>query len=87
MENETQSPPDELVIELRKPVEFTGQVYTEMNLREPTLGEVANAEKAGGGIASDTVLIALVSGIPKPAVEKIGYRDAKKARDYLMGFI
>lgn len=87
MAKETKTQPDELVIELRKPVELTGEVYTELRLREPTCGEVAAAQKAGGGMVADIILVALVSGVPKPAVEKIGYRDAKQAVDYLAGFM
>lgn len=86
MEGETQDQPDELVIGLRKSVELTGQVYTELRLREPTCGEVAAAQKVGGGMVADIILVSLVSGVPKPAVEKIGYRDVKQAIDYLTGF-
>lgn len=78
--------PDELVIALRKPVTHSGETYTELNLREPTGGDMKAAEKLTG-IESDIVLIAMVSGMPKPAVEKIGARDLKKAQVYLAGFI
>ena len=87
MEKETETQPDELVIELRKPVELTGEVYTELRLREPTCGEVAAAQKTATGMVADIILVALVSGVPKAAVEKIGYRDVKRAVDYLAGFM
>lgn len=78
--------PDELVIELRKPVTLGSETYAELILREPTGGDIKAAEKATG-IESDMILIAMVSGLPKPAVEKIGSRDLKRAREYLVGFI
>jgi len=82
-----QNLPDELVIDLRKPVTLGSETYTQLVLREPTAGEVAQAQKAGGGLASDIVLIALVSGVPKPGVERIGYRDTQRAVQYLAGFM
>jgi hypothetical protein len=78
--------PDELVIPLRKPVTLGSETYTDLVLHEPTGGDMKAAEKFTG-IESDIVLIAMVSGVPKPAVEKIGSRDLKKAREYLGGFI
>ncbi|NUB13709.1 hypothetical protein GAY28_13950 [Azospirillum brasilense] len=80
------SHPDEKIIPLRSPVEFAGKTYTELRLREPTLGEVADAGKHEG-MASDIFLIAAVTGMEIPAVRKIGYRNAKEARDYLAVFI
>lgn len=78
--------PDELVIALRKPVTHSGETYTDLILREPTGGDMKAAEKFTG-FESDIVLIAMVSGVPKPAVEKIGARDLKKAQEYLAGFM
>lgn len=78
--------PEELVIPLRKPVAMGDKTYSDLILREPTGGDLKAAEKFTG-IESDIVLIAMVSGVPKPAVEKIGSRDLKKAREYLVGFI
>lgn len=77
---------DELVIPLRKPVTHAGETYTDLALREPTGGDLKAAEKFTG-FESDIVLIAMVSGVPKPAVEKIGARDLKKAQEYLAGFM
>lgn len=80
------SHPDEKTIKLRKPIEFAGKTYTELPLREPTLGEVADAQKHDG-LTSDIFLIAAVTGMEIPAVRAIGYRDAKEARDFLAVFI
>ncbi|QCO13992.1 phage tail assembly protein [Azospirillum brasilense] len=80
------SHPDEKTIILRKPVEFAGRTYSELQLREPTLGEFADACKHEG-VTSDIFLIAAVTGIEVQAVRKIGYRDAKEARDFLAVFI
>ncbi|RJF83458.1 phage tail assembly protein [Azospirillum cavernae] len=83
--------PDELVIELRKPIEVGSEVYMEIRLREPTAGEVEKAQKALIGpnaspTMSDIVMVSLVSGLPKPVVERIPYSDFEKAVRYLMGF-
>lgn len=85
-DNKSVDLPDELVIALRKPVTLGSETYTDLVLREPTGGDMKAAEKFTG-IESDIVLIALVSGVPKPAVEMIGARDLKKAQVYLAGFI
>lgn len=83
--------PDELVIELRKPIEVGSELHTEIRLREPMAGEVEKAQKAlfgpnGSATMSDIVLVSLVSGLPKPVVERVPYRDFEKAVRYLMGF-
>lgn len=84
--------PDELVITLRKPVSLGSETCERLVLREPTAGEVDKAQKAGrgpdgSGTTSDMVLVALVSGVPKPLVALIGYRDFDKAVKYLGGFM
>lgn len=83
--------PDELVIELRKPIEVGSEVYTEIRLREQTAGEVEKAQRAligpnASNTMSDIVLVSLVSGLPKPVVERIPFTEFEKAVRYLMGF-
>ncbi len=82
--------PEQLTITLRKPVIFGTNEYTELILSEPSAGAVRDAQKAlasEGAMACNILLVALVTGIPKPAVEKIGWRDLDKAAKYLAGFM
>lgn len=81
---------DTKVIALRKPVQFGSVTYDKLELREPTAAEVVLAQKEGslnGGMASNIVLIAVVTAIPKPAVEKMGIRDVEEASRFLAGFM
>jgi Phage tail assembly chaperone proteins, E, or 41 or 14 len=78
--------PDELVVTLRKPVEFAGKIYDELRLREPTAGEMEEISKHSG-TAGTIFAIAQVSGTPIGAVRRIGVRDMNKAGDYLLGFL
>lgn len=87
MEAETASPPpDEMVVTLRKPVSLGSETYTEVRLREPTAGELLQWDKLAGTEA-DIVAISIVSGIPRPAVEKIGARDLIACARYIAAFL
>jgi hypothetical protein len=74
--------PDELVITLRKPVELGDIKFHELRLREPTAGEMIELG-ADTGWQGDVKAISLISGVPEPALRKIGVRDARKASEYL----
>ncbi len=77
--------PDELVISLRKPVTL-GETFTELTLREPTGAQMVEIDKLEGW-AADIKAIALVSGLPEPAVKMIGARDIRTASKYLGSFL
>jgi hypothetical protein len=79
--------PDELVITLRKPIEFGGETYTELTLREPTAGEYEQVDNVKGPTATDIIMVSLVSGVPKQVIAKVGMRDLNKAAKYLGSFI
>lgn len=77
-------------ITLRKAVQLGQQTIATLELREPTAAEIVLAQKEGalnGDMASNIVLIAAVSGVPKPAVEKMGIRDVEEASRFLAGFM
>lgn len=86
--------PDELVIELAKPITLKGggddTVYTEIVLREPTLEELSlfikKAQKENA-VDSMRFLIGMVSGVPVGVLNKIGVRDFYAAQEYLIAFI
>ncbi|MGY2732391.1 phage tail assembly protein [Sphingomonas sp. UYP23] len=77
--------PDELVITLRKPVTL-GETFTTITLREPTGAQMMEIDKLEGW-AADVKAIALVSGLPEPAVKMIGARDLRIASKYLGSFL
>lgn len=79
--------PDELVIPLRKAVSLGEIVYDKLVLREPTGAEWEQWDKLGAGIEADHFAIALVSGVPLPAVKKIGARDLRQAARYISRFL
>lgn len=78
--------PEELVIVLRKPVEFGGSTYDKLTLREPTAGQMLEWDKVSGREA-DVKAVAVVSGVPEPAVRLIGTRDLGKAANYISRFL
>lgn len=82
--------PDEMILTLRKPVKFGEESYTELNLREPTMGEIEKFTKSlskWDPLTAMNFFIASVAGIPKPVIDLIGGRDGKKAREYLSSFL
>lgn len=79
-----------LHIDLAQPVTLGQQTYAALDLREPTAGELMKFEQTltkDGAVAGLILLIALIAGIPRPAVEKISVTDYRQAEAYLAGFI
>jgi hypothetical protein len=76
-------------IELKEPVEFGKKTYDRLELKEPTALQMVQAQKEGmrnGGLASDIVLIAQVSGVPKTAVEMMPISVVMEAARFLAVF-
>lgn len=81
---------DTKTITLRTPVSLGSTSYDKLELREPTAAQIVKAQKemaANGPMASNILLIAEVTGIPKAAVERMGIRDVQEASRFLAGFI
>lgn len=74
-----------LIIPLREPVMLGDQSYDTLRLREPTGAEMVAVDDKRGW-ALELALIALVSGVPEPAVLKIGAQDLNKARRFMERF-
>lgn len=85
--------PDTLTIELSKQIILNGteeKVISELELREPTLGQLqAFIKRASKEHAVDCMkwLISELSGVPMLALANIGVRDYYKAQDYLTEFL
>ncbi|NHR07644.1 phage tail assembly protein [Chromobacterium haemolyticum] len=87
-ENKTEVP-DELTIELRKPVELAGETTFVLELREPTVDELDRFLKAmdkHGPVEATKLLISAVSGVNVAVLGKVGARDFKAAESYLSNF-
>lgn len=78
--------PEDMVINLRRPVELGGETYTQIVLREPTADQWSQFDKASG-IEGDILAVALVGGIPPNAVRKIGARDLRAGARYIASFL
>ena len=79
-------PPVELVITLRKPLDLGSITYTQLVLREPTAAEWQQWNKLEG-VEGDIAAVSIVSGVPRPAIEKIGTRDLMAAARYIARFL
>jgi Phage tail assembly chaperone proteins, E, or 41 or 14 len=81
---------EEKVMVLRHPLTLgkgpDALTYTELKLREPKGGELEKATREDTNVGVSLTLIALITGIPRKAVEDIGQRDLREASDYLGGF-
>lgn len=81
---------DMKTITLRTPVTLGTATYDKLDLREPTAAQIVKAQREGavnGAMASNILLIAEVSGVPKAAVERMGIRDVQEASRFLAGFM
>lgn len=101
MDELTEKPPlrlDELpasyTIELLNPIVFGGGTWTEITLREPMVEERQQAEQhlRNGNMPHaqslyQMALIAKVSGVPMPVVQRMPVRKVNEAMFYLSGFL
>lgn len=86
--------PDELLIELTPPLTFNGKSLDCICLREPTVGQIEQAQKQVGGALTESntlkflqAMIVLIANQPLTFVSQMRITDIWKASDYLMGFI
>ena len=79
-----------LALQLIKPLKKKGVAdCTELNLSEPTGGQLAAMDQAmrkSDSVTAALTLIAQNSGVPLPIIKEMGARDIRKATDFLMGF-
>lgn len=77
---------DELTITFRKPIVVGGETYTSVNLQEPTAAQWLLWSDLEG-LAADIKAVAIVGGIPEPAVRQMGARDLRKASEFIATFL
>lgn len=76
----------EKTITLRKPVTLGEVIYTTLDLREPTAGELEKASTAACNLGVVMNLVSVVAKVPRRVVESLCQRDLKEAGDFLDGF-
>lgn len=79
---------EEKSIPLIKPIEFNGQTYAEMPLREPTAAELSKATRYGGDNNVDVAisLISQIAEVPMKVAGMLGQRDFQACNDFLGSF-
>ena len=87
--------PDELVVELSRPVTLSNgsedaTEYTTIRLSEPTveqLSQFVRKTKSENAVDAMKYLVSIVSGTPLAVIARIGVRDFYKAQEYMMAFL
>ncbi|MEX3635952.1 phage tail assembly protein [Paraburkholderia sp. BR14320] len=97
MADSTKAPiPDELTITLKRPVTMSGKdggdstVYAELELHEPNVDQLSQfVKRTQKETAIDAMkfLIALVSGVPQPVLNRIGVSDFYQAMQYMTRWV
>ncbi len=81
---------EEKTITLRKPITIgkdqTAITYSEIELREPSAGELEKAQAAGTTVGQNITLVSLIAKIPRSVVEKFSQRDLMEASDFFGAF-
>jgi len=73
-------------VKLAKPYELAGQIYRELTLSEPSLGQVEEAAKKTG-LAQDVALISAVAGVPERVVRALPHSEYRRAIAFLNVFL
>lgn len=77
---------EELTFTFRAAVKVGEQAFTEMRLREPTGEEMIKME-ALKGMAGNLFDLALISGLPKAAIGRLGVSDITRGAAFLASFM
>ena len=74
---------DTKTIVFRTPIKFGSMEYPQIELREPTAGELEKATQTQSSIGTAITLISLVAKIPRKVAELIPSRELAEAADFL----
>lgn len=92
--SDTTELPASLTLALPKPIDFDGQQYTQLILREPKVKDVLRAaEQLRNGVTMAAMinqkihLLALVAGVPVPVIEATNISILNKGIAYLDPFL
>lgn len=78
---------DELVLPLSTPLAFGGSEIGELNLREPTAGELEEGARSVNWATTNLVVLARITALPRTVLQKLSARDFAKASEFLAGFL
>lgn len=63
-------------IKLKKPIEFGSDTITELDLREPTLGDLQGINLEQMMMADNVILVlSRISNVPLTAIKKMSFQD------------
>ncbi len=63
-------------IKLKKPIEFGSDTITELNLREPTLGDLQGINLEEMMLADNVMaILSRISGVSLAAIKKLSFQD------------
>lgn len=78
-------PPPSKTIPIEPAIEFGGETYAQLILREPTVQEVEDVD-AYKGVVWTRKLTAAVAAVPEAVVRKLGIRTLNSCSEYLTDF-
>ena len=79
--------PTEITLQLLAPIDFAGEVYTELKLREPKAREIDKVQQIAKSEVQVVLQLAfLMSGVPVAALGEMGARDLNRVSDFIAGF-
>lgn len=77
---------EELIVDLRRPIDGPDGPVSRLVVREPTAGEIMMWDSLSG-VAADIMAISVVTGVPKSVVEKLPARDFHRAARRIGAFL
>lgn len=78
--------PDTMALALSKPVEFGGEMLAELNLKEPTAGQLEQISAVPSHQAGIKA-VSLSAGVPEKVIRDLSARDFKRAENFVLTFI
>lgn len=73
-------------VDLQHPIFWNGQEITAVQLRWPSLSQFRRVNRLGAGPEHALQTIALMTGLPRPAVEMLALGDIARLKDVLLRF-
>ena len=78
---------DEVWVELRRPVQVSGEARKWLRIREPNMDQLGRARKAKNDLAMTARLLCDCADLTPEAVKHIGTRDAARVSEVLNHFL
>lgn len=78
---------DPSVVRLSTPITWGEEQITELRFREPTVADMKKTDRAKGDVEKTAILIAALSGIAPPAVDRLSAKDMQACGDVISRFL